>query len=561
MSGRPRPVASGRAILARAGLAGLVVAAALLARAGPAAAHASLLSVDPPDQSVLAESPDTVTLTFSEPVSADLGGVQVLDPGGNRVEAGTARVEGAVVTIGVQPDLPDGTYVVSFRVVSADGHPVRGGSVFGVGEVELDAGALGRVADSSDDQLWEVVGGVARGVAYAGVLVAAGGAAFLVHAHRGGPERPRLVRLVRAAGALGWAMALVAVPVQAALATGQGPGSLLDDGVLGDVLGDGLGPSLVLLTIGLGLVVGGLDRSAPATLLGAAGAAGSFAAWGHNRAGDDATLATVADVAHLVAAAAWAGGLVLLWRTLRLRATPAGRAAPGEPVVETGRIVARFSQLATGGILLAGGAGLALSWSEVGSLDALTGSGYGALLLAKVALVAGLAALGAYNHFRLVPALDRGKAHAAVRRLGTTLRLELVIVVAVVALTSVLVVLTPARASQVGGVVEQIVELGEGVGSVQVVVDPARVGFNELHLYTYDRDGRPADIGEEVVLELSLPSSGLGPIERSPLVAGPAHLRLGGRDFAVPGHWQILIRVRVDRFTEAAGTTSVTIAP
>src|SRR5690606_2185206 len=105
--------------------------------------------------------------------------------------------------------------------------------------------------------------------------------------------------------------------------------------------------------------------------------------------------------------------------------------------------------------------------------------------------------------FRLVPALEQGKAKAALRRLRSTLQLELVIVVAVVALTSVLVVLTPANASQGGGVVEQIVELGDDVGSVQVVVDPARVGFNELHLYTYDPDGRPADLGEEVVLELS----------------------------------------------------------
>lgn len=540
-------------VVTRVVVAAVVMALALLAGAGPAAAHAHLLSVDPPDGTVLAESPAEVTLTFSEPVSADLGGVQVLDADGDRVEQGTAQVEGSVVTIGVQPDLPDGTYVVSFRVISADGHPVRGGSVFGVGEVELDAGALGRVSDSSGDQVWEVVGGVFRGLAYAGVLVAAGGAAFLVHAHRGGPERLRLVALVQQAATVGWVAALVALPVQAALGTGQGPGSLLDDGVLGNVMADGLGHSLLLLTVGLLLVMAGIDRSTPATLLGAAVAAGSFAAWGHNRAGDNATLATLADIVHLVAAAVWVGGLVLLWRTLRCRA--------GEDVVETGRIVARFSQLATAGILLVGAAGVALSWKEVGSLDALTGTSYGLFLVAKVALVAGLAALGTYNHFRLVPALEQGKATAALRRLRSTLRLELVIVVAVVALTSVLVVLTPAKASQGGGIVEQIVELGDDVGTVQVVVDPARVGFNQLHLYTYDAAGRPADIGEEVVLELSLPSSGLGPIERSPVVAGPAHLQLDGRDFAVAGDWQILIRVRVDRFTEAAGTTSVTIAP
>ena len=129
-----------------------------VASASPAAAHASLTSVDPADGARLDESPDAVRLTFTEPVSAELGGVRVLDAEGQPVQEGAARVDGPQVEINLQPDLPDGTYVISYRVISADGHPVRGGSVFAVGDVEVDAGALGRVAGDGDDRTWEIVG-------------------------------------------------------------------------------------------------------------------------------------------------------------------------------------------------------------------------------------------------------------------------------------------------------------------------------------------------------------------------------------------------------------------
>ncbi|MET0728648.1 MAG: copper resistance protein CopC [Acidimicrobiales bacterium] len=528
--------------------------ALVVASAAPAAAHASLISVDPADGARLDESPATVTLTFSEPVSTDLGGVRVLDGDGERVDAGAARTDGSVVRVDLQPNLAEGTYVISYRVVSADGHPVRGGSVFGVGDVAVDAGALGRVA-GSDDRVWEVVGGVGRLLAYAGVLVAAGGGLFLVVAHRHGAERATLVRFVRRAALVGAVGVLVALPVQAALGTGQGPLSLFDDGVLADVADDGVGLSLLLALLGLALVVVGLERWAPVAAAGALLAAGSFAATGHTRAGDTAAVATVTDVAHLEAAAAWGGGLVVLWLTLRLRR----RAGTEGDAVETGEVVVRFSQMATVAIVVVGVTGAVLGWNEVRALSALTSTGYGLFLIAKVAAVGAVACLGAYNHFRLVPAIQAGKARSGLARLQQTLRLEALALVLVAALTSVLVVMTPAKASVQGGVVEEIVELDEA-GSVQLVVSPATAGFNQIHLYTYDPTGRPADIAESVSLELSLPAAGLGPIDREPERAGPAHLQLDGRDLAVAGRWTITVRARVDRFTEATGTVEIDIA-
>lgn len=541
-----RPV---RAALA-ATLLGLL---AVGAGAGQAAAHATLVSVDPADGARLDASPPVVRLTFSERVSADLGGVRVLDATGAQVQQGAARVEGETVEVDLAPDLPAGTYVVSYRVVSADGHPVRGGSVFGVGAGEVDVGALAEVTNEGDDRIWEVAGAVGRALAYSGVLLAAGGVAFLVLVHRGGDERVRLLRVVWAAGLVGAAGSLVALPVQAALGTGQGPGSLFDEGVLAEVARDGVGLGLVLALVGLAIAIPMVERHGPTALAGAVVAAGSFATNGHTRAGSSAALATVADISHLLVVAVWGGGVVLLAICLRARRR-ADHDQPGSVA-----LVARFSTLATGSIVLVGLTGAALGWREVGSLDAITGTGYGRLLLVKVGVVAAIGALGAYNHFRLVPALTGGKARAALAQLRTTLRIEVLGLAVVVALTSVLVVVNPGRAGSEGGVVEEVVVLGEA-GTVQVTVSPAVVGTNQIHLYLFDPDGRPADIAESVTLELSLPSAQLGPIEREAVRAGPAHFQLDGDDLAVGGTWTIEVQARLDRFAEATGTIEVPVA-
>ena len=538
----------------RAALTALLGAFVLVAvPATPAAAHASLVAIDPADGARLDESPDVVRLTFSEPVSVGLGGVRVLDADGNPVQDGAARADGEVVEVDLRPDLPDGTYVVTYRVVSADGHPVRGGSVFGVGEGDVDTGALGRVGGEADDRRWEVVGAVGRALAYAGILVAAGGVAFLVLVHRGGPEREALVGLVRLCAVVGALAALVALPVQAALGTGQGPGSLFDEGVFAEVAKDGVGLGVLLAIVGVVVACGALRRSPPLAVVGAAVAAGSFATNGHTRAGPHVAVATVADLSHLWVVAVWGGGLVLLWRTLHARRGDGGRS-------DTVRLVGRFSTLATVMVLLVGVTGGVLAWEEVGTLDALTSTGYGRLLLAKVALVGWVAVLGLYNHFRLVPALSRGKATAALSQLWTTIRLEVLVLAVVVAITSVLVVVTPGRTEADRGVVERIVELGEA-GSVQLTVAPAQAGFNQIHLYLFDPDGRPAEIAESVTLVMSLPAADLGPITREAVRAGPAHFQLDSDDLAVAGSWTIEVRARVDRFSEEAGATEVPIAP
>ena len=108
-------------------LAALALGAAL-APASPAAAHALLLRTEPAPQTTVKTAPSAVKLFFSEPVEVTFGAIRVFDVNGKRVDPGKVSRVGD----GSQIDVPlsgikDGTYTVTWRAVSADGHAVSGG--------------------------------------------------------------------------------------------------------------------------------------------------------------------------------------------------------------------------------------------------------------------------------------------------------------------------------------------------------------------------------------------------------------------------------------------------
>ncbi len=537
-----------RRLLAIAALSGVF----LLVGATPAAAHAVLETSDPGDGAQLDDAPEQVTLEFTEPVSADLGGVRIYASDGDRVDVGETRTDGDVVSIDLEPDLADGAYVATYRVVSADGHPVQGGLVFSVGDVEAEPGLLGRFFDDGADRVWEIAAAVFRFLAYGGTLLAVGGAVFLAFVHDGGPDRAHLRRFVLVGASVGAVGILAALPLQATLATGQGLGAVLEGGVIGEVLGDGVGPATLLGLLGLGLLLAA-DRGRAVVVAGAALAAGAFALSGHTRSSDHELVAVGAGIVHTVAAAAWFGGLVLLTTTIRGRRDEEDHSSSAD-------MVGRFSRLATGSVLAVGLAGAVLSWSEVRELSALTSTTYGWTLLAKVAVVLVVVVVGAHNRFRVVPAILRSPTGSrAWSLLRSSVRFEAAALVVAIAFTAVLVNVTPARTEAgIGEIFSETVLLGD-LGSVNLVVDPNRAGRNTIHLYFYDEDGRAAEIADDVTLRFSLPSDDIGPIVREPFRAGPAHFQLDGDELVTGGRWTVEVSAAVSRSESAAVEVEVPV--
>jgi copper transport protein len=554
--------------------------AGLLALAAPAAAHATLLSTEPTDGAELEQAPDAVTMTFNEPVAVPAGGIRVYDGDGERVDTGDPRnLEQNVVGVGLRPGLGDDSYIVTWRVVSADGHPLKGAFLFAVGDAaEADEELLARLFSDEGGRLAGLVGVLVRTAAYAGTLLFAGAVVFArIPARHDTPARTEAARWARRGALVGLVAAVLAVPVQAVATTGLGPAQALAPPVLADTLASSVGMSalvrLVALAAGLALVT---RRPHTSVVLALAGVATlSFLLDGHTRTVDPAWLMVVGDTVHLLAAAVWFGGLVVLGDTLRRRAfddDPSGAA----------RLVAAFSSLAAIALAAVVLGGLAMSLPLVRAPRALTSTSYGWTLLVKLGLAAAVVALGAVNNRRLVPAVVRAThpvpsggsaAHPAAevrrapdpragwRRLRRTVRGEVALLLAVLLVTGSLVNLRPA-AEEAG--ITGILDVYEPVSDdldLNLVVDPNRAGFNEIHLYLLNETGRPASAVDDVTLELSLPEEGIGPLVREPLVAGPGHWVLAGRELAIPGRWQIDVVVRVDRFTERTVSVPVVVNP
>lgn len=106
--------------------AGLLLIALAVSTAPVASAHAVRVATDPVDNAQLAQSPATVSATFNEVLQPQFAAMTVVGPDGNLWSAGDPKVDGAVISVGVRPLGPTGTYTVNYRVTSADGHPVSG---------------------------------------------------------------------------------------------------------------------------------------------------------------------------------------------------------------------------------------------------------------------------------------------------------------------------------------------------------------------------------------------------------------------------------------------------
>jgi copper transport protein len=121
--------------LARAALTAIAVLTIALVVVPIAGAHAQLTATEPANDAVHDAGPAAVTLRFNEPVETAFGAVRVYDARARRVDAGDVeRPSSSEARIGLDRRLARGTYTVTWRVLSADAHPVSGAFVFHVRE-------------------------------------------------------------------------------------------------------------------------------------------------------------------------------------------------------------------------------------------------------------------------------------------------------------------------------------------------------------------------------------------------------------------------------------------
>jgi len=219
------------------------VVAAFSGLAEPAGAHAVLERSAPADGAVLGSSPGVVAMVFDEPVGISLGSVMVYDARGLRVDKGGPyhpSGNGKAASENVPPDLPAGGYVVTWRVVSADSHPVHGAFTFQIGaagsRTALRGEAASLLARGQGSRVVGVVFGVDRALGFLALAVVVGGTLLLALAWRAGAAEARVRRLLWEAWLLAIVAAVAAILLQGPYGAGLPLRDVVSPGLIGDVL-------------------------------------------------------------------------------------------------------------------------------------------------------------------------------------------------------------------------------------------------------------------------------------------------------------------------------------
>ncbi|MFE3662815.1 copper resistance CopC/CopD family protein [Streptomyces sp. NPDC059164] len=619
----PSPIRRPLAAAALLATLACLVFGLLLAGAGPASAHAALTGSDPADGAVVDTAPQQVTLSFSEAIAVGDDSIRVLDPSGKRAdtEAGPEELsEGSTVRYGVSlhSGLPDGTYTVAWQAISADSHPISGAFTFSIG-----APSETTVALPSEGAGGGPVGflyDIARYTAYGGFAVLVGGSAFVLVCWRGGAASLPMQRLV----VRGWLALTGATLVMLLLRypyTGSGKfADAFDLAGLQSVLDTKPGAALVsrLLLLGAAALFTAVlfgtyarredererkDLAFGLAVGGGVVATGIAATWSmseHASTGIQTNIAMPVDILHLLAVAAWLGGLASLLVAL-YRTPDIGSAA-----------VRRFSAVAFGSVAVLAATGVYQSWRQVGSWTALTGTRYGQLLILKVALIALLLGVAWFSRRwtgRLTdPAaaeeargdaagsdaageeaeeaddapddvaperaaqLARQRAALTATKkkrirdadpersgLRRSVLAEAAVAVVLLVVTTMLTSTEPGRTQEeaagssaasapaAGGPVNLSMPFDtggrNGKGTVRIGIEPGRTGSNDLHVWIDGSDGEPMDV-PELKLALTLESKDIGPLPVVPDRLAEGHWSASGVQIPMAGDWTIDVTVR-----------------
>jgi copper transport protein len=516
-----------------------------LAPASEACAHASLVKAAPADGAVMPLPPATLSLTFNEPVSPLV--VRLIGPDGAPIAPTAITAEDTTITISAPPALRRGTHVLSWRVISADGHPVGGSLLFSIG-ARSPAAQPENLADRSVRvALW-----AGRVVIYVALFVGAGGAFFAAWIADGAGRRAWIV-FVLAAG-------LVAVALSLGL---QGldaldlPLSGLRHKLAWEAgLATSYGATAVVAALALLLAVFGCAASSPDTarafsLVGVIGAGLALSLSGHASAAAPQLLNRPAVFLHAVCVAFWIGSLLPLYLAVR-SARMRGPHSIGAR--SAGVQLARFSRAIPLVIVLLAASGLWLAFVQLDRLAALWTTSYGQLLAGKLACVAVLLALAAANRYRLVPKFETGAA-AAARPLATAIAFELAIALLILSLVALWRFTPPPRALAVAAPISLHLHGEKAMAEIEIEIEREAAGASLLLL---DGAFRPL-AAKEVTLVLANPAAGIEPMRRIARRTGEMNWRIDDLRIPVAGRWTLGVEILISDFDKVTVEDTVAL--
>ncbi len=573
-----------------------------------AEAHAALVTANPSNNETLTRSPARVILRFSEPIERRLTKIEVFGAEDNRVDEGDIAFDDsdpAFASIGVAT-LEPGLYFVRWSNVSTvDGHGVNGQYPFivlnpdGTFPEGVTLDNTGGSQSGGGDLLPNNLDAALKWIALLAIATMGGAAFFLAVVLRPAASFLEDESYQRATDAgerwvtnLAHALLPVAFIATALLTLLTVNRFTTDTSVwtyITDVrAGQYRALALVLFISALAgadlLFLGGsrVKRNVGLGVLiaAAAGAMFSYSLVSHSAAGSGRFWSITSDYVHFLASAAWLGALVMLPPVLRRQ--PA-ELDDDRRFLFLANTFDRFSIIAGLSVMAVLATGLFNGLAAVPSWDALTGTTYGKVLIAKLVLTAPLLAIAGLNAFvlkpRLVGAIDtmyqqggagdlgaRATASERLTRLRAwlprTIIVEIALVVAVFAAVSVLTQTSTAKgeiaqeraAEAANSEFSQAFE-DDGV-AMTLEVSPNRVGINEYSVIAQNSEGQPLVTVTQARLRFTYDDveNALAPSEIILNRFGDGEFRGAGAYFTQPGNWRVQATIRRSDGDDVAGT-------
>lgn len=531
----------------------LVCGAGLVVSAGLVEAHAGLKSSEPAASSVLEQSPKEIVLNFGEAVEVSFGSIRLFDSNSQLIVLPTPKydqLDGLVDTKTVRvaiPALQSGSFLVVWRVVSADSHPVQGAFAFQIGARGLDLADLGKeiLASSSAPFAVRLMMGIARWLSFLGVMVLVG--ALLLATRIDGASR--VDKIVSESWVVAFVGSAFVLLLQAPYALGQVMGVGEVFGVVDDVLQTRLGTWLVvrgaILLIFLLLIWRrDLHQKSIYRMVASLAGIGLFATFsisGHPGMREFSALSIGTDIVHFLCVSAWMGGLVTLvllgrkWQS------------------ESPRVIAWFSFTATISMPIMVATGAAQAWRMMEGFQNIFSTTYGVVLSVKVLLV--VVAIAAGTRARLLFKSKKVEYQDLKEiRFSKTIVTESMIGIVVLAVTAALVSVPPLSVSGAAPFEATVVQANV---IADIRITPARVGEVEVHIVLAPPGGALQSI-TDATAQISLLSDEIPAIPVDVQLVGVNHFQA---KLLVPraGEWLLEIFVESEPGKSLRFSTAVAI--
>ncbi|MGV8953216.1 MAG: copper resistance CopC/CopD family protein [Cypionkella sp.] len=500
-----------------------------LPAAGQAFAHAQLVAAVPAQSAVVATAPAAFELQFNEAVSPLV--LLLVAPDGRSTALTQVKLVGTTLQITPPPGLVRGTYALTYRAISSDGHPVGGAVSWSIG---MPSQSNTTAPDTTTDWTLRLAIWAGKLLVYLALFIGVGGVVTQAWLAPAKAARPSLVRGVLILGSLA---APLSVGLQGLDALGLPLSALWQPKSWTTGFSTSLGPSAALALLATGVALVGWHghrwaRPLSAIALLLLGLALSVT--GHASAAEPQWLTRPAVFIHAVSIAVWAGALVPLLGLLR-----ADQAA----AVST---LHRFSRTIPCVLVALVGAGAVLAVIQLGSFAALTATAYGLVLLAKLALLAVVFVLAAINRWRLTKPVQLGRAGAA-RALLRIVMVETVLVIGVMGIAGLWRFTPPPRALALVAPVPLSLHIHTDKAMAEVTFASGAVGQTSASVFLMTGDFGPLE-AKALSLVASSPAAGTGE------TSYPAQRRADGSwevdPIMIPtaGPWIIQLDIRASEF-------------